>query len=137
MKKIIIATHSTMAQGLKDTLEFILGSQKSVSAITAYLSDEVTIEQEIDMLFDELDPEDELIVAVDLLGGSVANAFSQRVGRENFYLVSGVNLPMLLELCLSTEPDSSKLISQAINSGAKGMVFVNELLAENEEGELE
>ncbi|HCI1234019.1 TPA: PTS fructose transporter subunit IIA, partial [Enterococcus faecium] len=89
--------------------------------------------QEIEQLFSDLAPDDELIVTVDLLGGSVSNAFSEQIGKDNFYLISGVNLPLLLELCLSGEQDTKKLIQKAMNSGNEGIVLVNELLEKTEE----
>lgn len=133
MRKIVIATHSMMAKGLKDTLEFIIGPQKSLLAITAYIDSDYSINQEIEQLFSGLAPDDELIVTVDLLGGSVSNAFSEQIGKDNFYLISGVNLPLLLELCLSGEQDTKKLIQKAMNSGNEGIVLVNELLEKTEE----
>ena len=133
MRKIVIATHSMMAKGLKDTLEFIIGPQKSLLAITAYIDSDYSINQEIEQLFSDLAPDDELIVTVDLLGGSVSNAFSEQIGKDDFYLISGVNLPLLLELCLSGEQDTKKLIQKAMNSGNEGIVLVNELLEKTEE----
>ena len=133
MRKIVIATHSMMAKGLKDTLEFIIGPQKSLLAITAYIDSDYSINQEIEQLFSDLAPDDELIVTVDLLGGRVSNAFSEQIGKDNFYLISGVNLPLLLELCLSGEQDTKKLIQKAMNSGNEGIVLVNELLEKTEE----
>ena len=133
MRKIVIATHSMMAKGLKDTLEFIIGPQKSLLAITAYIDSDYSINQEIEQLFSDLAPDDELIVTVDLLGGSVSNAFSEQIGKDNIYLISGVNLPLLLELCLSGEQDTKKLIQKAMNSGNEGIVLVNELLEKTEE----
>ncbi|EOA3460993.1 PTS sugar transporter subunit IIA [Enterococcus hirae] len=133
MRKIVIATHSMMAKGLKDTLEFIIGPQKSLLAITAYIDSDYSINQEIEQLFSDLAPDDELIVTVDLLGGSVSNAFSEQIGKDNFYLISGVNLPLLLELCLSGEQDTKKLIQKAMNSGNEGIVLVNDLLEKTEE----
>ena len=133
MRKIVIATHSMMSKGLKDTLEFIIGPQKSLLAITAYIDSDYSINQEIEQLFSDLAPDDELIVTVDLLGGSVSNAFSEQIGKDNFYLISGVNLPLLLELCLSGEQDTKKLIQKAMNSGNEGIVLVNELLEKTEE----
>ena len=133
MRKIVIATHSMMAKGLKDTLEFIIGPQKSLLAITAYIDSDYSINQEIEQLFSDLASDDELIVTVDLLGGSVSNAFSEQIDKDNFYLISGVNLPLLLELCLSGEQDTKKLIQKAMNSGNEGIVLVNELLEKTEE----
>ena len=84
MRKIVIATHSMMAKGLKDTLEFIIGPQNHFLAITAYIDSDYSINQEIEQLFSDLAPDDELIVTVDLLGGSVSNAFSEQIGKDNF-----------------------------------------------------
>lgn len=136
MRKIVIATHSRMAAGLQETLTFIAGSQENVTTLTAYLTADYTIQSEIATLFNQLQDTDELIVVVDLLGGSVANAFSSEMTRDNFYLISGVNLPLLLTLCLSTEKNTAKLVESAIESGKNGIQYVNQLLAADWEEDL-
>ena len=39
MRKIVVASHSLLAQGFKDTLEFLTGKGDAVNAVCAYVND--------------------------------------------------------------------------------------------------
>ena len=39
MRKIVVASHSLLAQGFKDTLEFLTGKSDAVNAVCAYVND--------------------------------------------------------------------------------------------------
>ena len=39
MRKIVVASHSLLAQGFKDTLEFLTGKSDAVTAVCAYVND--------------------------------------------------------------------------------------------------
>lgn len=132
MRKILIATHSYLADGLKKTVEFIIGERPDISILTAYVEENFDIIKEIESVFSHLSEKDDLIVLVDILGGSVSNAFAHYHERENFYLISGVNLPLVLEVVASLEQDTGKVIEKGIASGKQGILFVNELFGEEE-----
>lgn len=132
MKKIVIASHSYLAEGMKKTVEFILGERQNISVMTAYIEEDFEIEEEIEKLFTELSDGDELIVVVDILGGSVSNAFAQFLIKEKFYLVSGMNLPLLLELITHLDGDTTLAIQKGIEAGKSGVQLVNELFREEE-----
>ena len=38
MRKIVVASHSLLAQGFKDTLEFLTGKGDAVNAVCAYVN---------------------------------------------------------------------------------------------------
>ena len=65
MRRIVLASHHQMADGLKDTLQF-LSAMENVSAISAYI-DETLIEDQIDKLFNEFDEEDEIFILTDMV----------------------------------------------------------------------
>ena len=79
MRKVLVATHASFAKGIKETLDFIVGKQDKVETMCAYLTSDFNIDKEIDDIIKSMDKHDELIVLVDLMGGSVSNAFSQRI----------------------------------------------------------
>lgn len=66
-EKIIIASHHKMAEGLKDTLNYITGGHGNVHALSAYLNN-TSIQEEIDELLKDIKEEDEVLVFTDLLG---------------------------------------------------------------------
>lgn len=132
MKRIVIASHSYLAEGMKKTVEFILGERQNISVMTAYIEEDFEIEEEIEKLFTELTDEDELIVVADILGGSVSNAFAQFLIKEKFYLISGMNLPLLLELITHLDGDMTLAIQKGVEAGKSGVQLVNELFREEE-----
>lgn len=76
MRKILIATHGEFAGGLKQTMDFVLGGNEKVGVLSAYTTPDFDMDREAAAVVDELEDGDELIVLTDVLGGSVANAFS-------------------------------------------------------------
>ena len=76
MRKILIATHGEFAGGLKQTMDFVLGGNEKVGVLSAYTTPDFDMGREAAAVVDELEDGDELIVLTDVLGGSVANAFS-------------------------------------------------------------
>lgn len=130
MRKILIATHSNFAQGIKDALTFILGEQKKVMAMCAYVTQDFDIEVSISEVLNALSEDDELIVLVDLFGGSVSNTFSSKINDERLHIISGVNFPMLLELVLNENEKTPEVIERAIESGRKGILYVNQSIKE-------
>ena len=73
MRKILIASHSELAEGMKQTLKFFAGNQIDVSAICAYV-DEESLQSKLDAFFEKVSDEDEVLIFTDLLGGSVNQA---------------------------------------------------------------
>ena len=54
-----------------------------------------------------LGEEEELIVAADVFGGSVANAFTEYVTGGKVHVVTGVNLPLLIVLVSSLDSEDT------------------------------
>ena len=73
MRRYIIASHHLLANGLKDTLNF-LTSMDGIIDISAYM-DDTDLPTQIKELFDSFDPEDEVVMMTDMLGGSVNQQF--------------------------------------------------------------
>ena len=72
MRRFIFASHHYLAYGLKDTVDFLTNKAKTIYDINAYAEDkEQNLESRVKELFDTFDPQDEVIVLTDLLGGSV------------------------------------------------------------------
>ncbi|WP_407045628.1 PTS sugar transporter subunit IIA, partial [Enterococcus faecium] len=72
MRKLIIASHSTLAEGFKETLEFLTGIQSRINSLCAYVEGTEEIDQKIPEL---LATSDEVIILTDMAGGSVNQKF--------------------------------------------------------------
>ena len=97
MRKILLASHRNMAEGMRDTLEFLTGMH-NLYAISAYM-DETSLQQQIEELTDMLKPEDTLLILTDMQGGSVNQMFCPLMS-ERVHLICGINLPLALSLAL-------------------------------------
>ncbi|MGP7819675.1 PTS sugar transporter subunit IIA [Niallia sp. 01092] len=130
MRKIIIASHHKMAEGVKDTLNYITGDHGNVHALSAYLNN-TPIQEEIEELLKDVKGEDEVLVFTDLLGGSVNQAFFPYTARPHFHVITGINLPVIMSLIL--EPDNDYLtvdqIRFALNEAKEQLVYVNDFVA--------
>lgn len=133
MRKVLVATHGRFAEGIRETMQFIMGDECTVDVLNAYTDQAFDMHKEVKRLMDGLEETDELIVAADLFGGSVANAFIQYMPAGKVHVVTGVNLPMLIELATFAESDMSaeELINQAMQTAKEGIVYSNKLLTEN------
>lgn len=137
MKKLVVATHGSFAAGIKETMNFIVGDSQLINVISAYISPDFDMEKEAEKYINELKDEDELIVAADIFGGSVANTFSNYINNKKVHIITGVNLPMLIELAagIDTNDTAEKLIEKAAQSAKEGVIYVNEVLNNTEKEE--
>jgi mannose/fructose-specific phosphotransferase system component IIA len=129
MRKFLIATHGAFAQGVKSALDIIIGPDAPVFVLQAYLDGNASIEPELIELFREMKPGDEWIIFTDLLGGSVNNQVLRYALLDRVHLVSGFNLPLLIEVILSDmDAPAEAVIENALRNAQDQMVYVNKLL---------
>ena len=134
MRKFLIASHGSLAGGIKSALDIIIGSMENVFVIQAYLNGNQSIEADLNSILANITEQDELVIFTDLLGGSVTNQILRFALRKNVYIVAGINLPLLIDVMLS-EPDTpvEEVLESAINNAREQMVYVNRLLTSNQE----
>ena len=74
----------------------------------------------------------------DLLGDSVNQAIIQYITKVNIDVITGINIPLILEILLSNTTGNNLDFRQIISSAKEQIVFVNDMLENlnNEEGEL-
>ncbi|WP_100486726.1 PTS sugar transporter subunit IIA [Sporolactobacillus pectinivorans] len=131
MRKIIIASHNKLADGMKKTLEFISGPKKNCIALSAYVNNK-PIEDEIAEIIKKVPAEDELIIFTDMLAGSVNQKFFPYQERPHTHIISGMNLPIILAIVLSPENDylTEDRVRQLITEARDQLVYVNDIKAE-------
>ena len=128
-RKFLIATHGAFAKGIKSSLDIIVGEMDNIFLIQAYLDESKSVEEELASVLETITGADELIIFADLLGGSVNNIMLRNALRENVHIVSGLNLPLLIEVLLG-DADSpiTEVIENAISNAKEQMVYVNKLI---------
>lgn len=136
-RKFLIATHGTLSAGIKSSLDIIIGATDNLFLIQAYTNENVSVEDELKTILMQVGEQDELVIFSDILGGSVTNQVLQHALRPNVYIVSGFNLPLIIEVMLADiNTPLSEIIEESIANAKEQMVFVNKLLTtENKEGQ--
>ena len=135
MRRFIFASHHKLAYGLKDTVDFLTGATKSIYDINAYLDDETKdIDTVVAELFASFDDEDEVIVLVDMMGGSVYQKFYPYMS-DTVHVICGMNLPMALSLVLAPEDErlTSEKVEQVLMDCKNQLVYVNKMAASVDE----
>jgi fructoselysine and glucoselysine-specific PTS system IIA component len=129
-RKFLIATHGTFAAGIKSSLDIIIGAMDHVFLIQAYVDENKSIEAEINEMMAQVNDNDELVVFADILGGSVTNMLLQHALRPNVHIVSGFNLPLVIEILMADANDPiEEVITSAIDNAKEQMVYVNKLIS--------
>lgn len=130
MRKFLIATHGSLAGGAQSSLEMILGSTDNIFVLQAYAEENKSIQDELEIIFSQVSATDEMIIFTDLMGGSVTNQVLQYTRKENVYVISGFNLPLLLDIVLAdADTPVMEVIETGIQNAKDQIVFVNKLLA--------
>ena len=140
MIALIISTHGSFSEELVKSSEMIFGSQTNVGVVT-FKPGEGTenLVDKYNTLINELDCTDGILFMVDLFGGSPFNAASiLALKNDSMEIVTGVNLPMLLEVFGSRDFSSlSELLAIAQSAGKESIKqFVKEINTNIEEDEL-
>ncbi len=135
--KIIFATHSTLAMGFKNTLDFFTESKLSIFAINAYVTDNETITNEVQHFIRDFSSKEKLVFLTDISYGSVNQAIFPYIS-DRIHLVSGVNFPLALSIALQlnddfTSYDLNLLVEEARNQIVYLNVMANKVVNTNDE----
>ena len=127
MVRFIFASHYNMAEGLKNTISFLTSTDKCLYDISAYMSEKYDIEKEIESLLDTFDKDDKVVIMTDVLAGSVNQKFIPYIG-NNIFLITGINVPLALELVLTPEDNiDTEHLKNSVMSARETILFVNEM----------
>jgi Phosphotransferase system, mannose/fructose-specific component IIA len=124
MRKILIASHGSLASGILSSLKLLLGSAENVTAIDAYM-DSRDFKQQVEEYFLSIQPADEVIMLSDLYGGSVNQVLYLFLERENTRLVAGYNLALVLELALIAGDISDEDLIRIVTGGKEAIQIVS------------
>lgn len=120
MRKYLIATHRKMAEGIVDTLKFFAGDIE-IQALSAYVDDNELKDEKI-LSYIKLAAEDELVIFTDLEAGSITQKFFPYLKNKNIYMVTGINMPLILSVVLAeTETLSHEMLDRLISQAKDQM----------------
>ena len=123
MKQILIATHGKMASGIRYTAELIVGKLAETTTIDAYVTPEDNVEEQFRTFFAEHE-NDRIIVFTDLMGGSVNQKLMEYAKKDNVSLITGTNLPVLIQVMLAGDDVTEEEIEEYIEEARSELQMV-------------
>ncbi|CNL86653.1 PTS system mannose/fructose/sorbose family transporter subunit IIB [Yersinia aleksiciae] len=121
----MIGTHGAAAEQLLKTAEMILGEQDNVAYIDFVPGENAeTLIEKYNGKLTGLETSQGVLFLVDTWGGSPFNAASRiAVDKENYEVVTGVNIPMLAETFMARDdnPSFAELVKVAVETGREGV----------------
>lgn len=124
--KILLVSHGDMAQGLCATAQKFFGASDIYYANVDLETGTKGLIEKVNNYLNEWNGE-QVVVCSDLKGGSANQTVAQMLNNDNFFLVSGMNLALILQLIMCQEVTKESLISM-IEDAKNDLVFVNEVL---------
>ena len=122
---IVIGTHGWAAEQLLKTAEMLLGEQDNVGWIDFVPGENAdTLIEKYNAQLAKLDTSKGVLFLVDTWGGSPFNAASRIVvDKENYEVIAGVNVPMLVETFMARDdnPSFDELVALAVETGSEGV----------------
>ena len=125
--QVVLASHGRLAEGMKDTLGIILGELPDLTTLCAYVDPDITLARQVKDVLARKVPGEEMLVVTDLFGGSVNNEFMAALAENDFTLVCGMNMPLLVEILSDANPDLAA-VRAAVDSCRDSIMVCNDLL---------
>jgi mannose/fructose/sorbose-specific phosphotransferase system IIA component len=131
---IVVVGHGRLAEGVLHAARMIVGELGGVRGVSLREMDDVEgLLGRVEAAVDEVAVGGEgVLILVDLFGASPFNVSARLArGRDDLEVVTGVNLPMVLELVVRREGRKlAELTAIARRSGVEGVHTLSEILDE-------
>lgn len=129
MNQIILASHGGMSNGLKNTLELILGDLPNVHAVATTRDETEPITASTRRLLDGFDPEDKVYILTDVIGGSVNNDMMTLLADyPDLTVICGTNVCLALNLASCEEKISDEELEEFMDQARSQIVNCRSLL---------
>jgi len=124
MVGIIAVSHGPFSIALIKSAEMLYGKQDKVEAISLEPGESMeSLKNKINETIKEFQV-DKVLILVDLLGGTPYNASSIEMENSNINVITGLNMPMLLEALLFRDATLEKISAIVTEAGKNGIVNV-------------
>ena len=122
----VLTGHGQFSNGLKSAVDMVAGEQHNFEIVPFEGSEAVTFGDDLHKCIADMREKCEgVLVFVDLLGGTPFNqAIPMTMQLDNVQVITGANLPMLVELIMTRafgDPTLEELVERAKTVGREGI----------------
>lgn len=130
MVSILIITHGGFGKEIIKSMEMIMGQQDNVYFLGLYPEEDPAVfSEKVKEKIIELNKNGEVLVMVDVFGGTPSNASASNMKDLKFECVTGVSLPMLIEVALNRSRFTlDELVEMAIMTGTNCVINLRKAL---------
>lgn len=124
MNKILIVTHSTLAEGFFNSTKFLSGMTDNLTFINAYVDQSDWTKKARQFLKQNCKPDNYVVVLTDIYGGSVNQKMTLMLNDYNFTLITGINLALVLSLALEPNKLTTERCQQLAQEASGALKIV-------------
>lgn len=124
--KILLATHGHMASGVASSIEILFnGIPENLHFFDAYIDDDKLDDKIVEFL-NETDPREVKILISDVYGGSVCQQMTKYMEYENTFVLTGMNLGLVISLLTCSEELDKVTIQKIINDTKEFICLIDQ-----------
>ena len=132
MINILVVTHGNFGNELIRSAEMIAGKQENIEALGLFVEDDFDMfKSKVKNKIKELENEEGVLVLTDMFGGTPSNASFANLNNLDFECVTGLNLPMMLEVLINRDIKTLKeLVNIAVDVKKNSIFNLREIVLE-------
>ena len=132
MINILVVTHGNFGNDLIKSAEMIAGKQENIEALGLFVEDDFDMfKSKVKNKIKELENEEGVLVLTDMFGGTPSNASFANLNNLDFECVTGLNLPMMLEVLINRDIKTLKeLVNIAVDVKKNSIFNLREIVLE-------
>lgn len=124
MIEIIMVSHGYYAKAMLESAQLIAGEQEHICVFGLHLGDSVDqLREEVSNTIEKIQKNGEVLVLTDMFSGSPFNVVVSLMQHYSFHHITGINLPILLEILMNRDTGSAEEICRDVLNKAKDTVI--------------
>ena len=124
MINILVVTHGNFGNELIKSAEMIAGKQENIESLGLFVEDDFDMfKSKVKNKIKELENEEGVLVLVDMFGGTPSNASFANLNNLDLECVTGLNLPMMLEVLINRNIKTLKELVNIAVDVKKNSIF--------------
>ena len=134
--KVIAVSHGSFSKGLVESVQMLVGEQENLVAYGLFPEQTVaTLTEKLEKEIEKTPEGEEILFLTDLFHGSPFNAVVSLMKDHDFYHVTGINIPLAVEVMMGRYADKTTAeICEGLLSAAPDTIkYDNQLFEEESE----
>lgn len=127
---LILVSHGDFAREALKSAEMIMGPQENIRVVSVYPGMDLDqVKDALRVSISEVDGAKGVIVITDILGGTPTNAVGSIIAlRKNVIVLTGLNMPMILEFLGNRNEDLDELADKLRKVAQEGIVNFTKMI---------